>query len=129
MHIKLGFYTCVSGEPNTRALPLPLLRVMHFHGVLGDERVEEGVVFLGHGALLSPQDPAETLRLLTPRSAVRGDLDEDVGFRQIERSVRHFRHEYRIHFGVVLKVLQNLHALALRSGTVDVRLAHLDGVG
>ena len=118
-----------SGDPNVRPLPLALLRVMHFHGVLGDEGVEKGVVFLGHGALLRPQDPSEALRLLTARPAVRGDLDEDVGFRQVEGGVGHFRHEYRIHFGIMLKVLQNLHSLALRSGTVDVRLAHLDGVG
>ena len=47
---------------------------MHFHGILRDERVEEGVVFLGDEALLGSQDSAETLGLLTTGTAVGGDL-------------------------------------------------------
>ena len=109
-------------------IPLSLLRVMHLHSILRDERVEEGVVFLRDGALFSSQDSAQSLRLLPSRSTVRRDLDQDVGFGQIEGSVGDFGHENRVDFWIVLKVLQDLHSLALRRWAVDEWLAHTNGV-
>ena len=46
--------------------PLPLPREGHLGRVLTDQGVEEGVVLLGNGALLGPQDTTQPLSLLSP---------------------------------------------------------------
>lgn len=59
---------------------------------------------------------------------MRGDLYEHVGLGQVEAGVGDLAHEDRVDLGVELEVLQDLDALVLRRGPVDVGLVHLDGV-
>ena len=107
---------------------LTLGRVVHLHGVVGHERVEEGVELVAVVVLLGAQDTAETLGLLAPRAAVTRDLNEHVGVRQVERRVGHLRHEDGVHLWIVLKVLQDLEAFVLRRRSVDVGTVEADGV-
>ena len=66
-------------DQETLALP----RVRHLKRVLWNQRVEEGVVRV-RSSFLCPENAAESLSLLSSGSAMRGDLDEDIGFREIE---------------------------------------------
>ena len=89
--------------------------------VARDEREEVGVEALrvavraaAAGGALRAQEAAETLGLLAPAAALRGDLNEYVGVGQVEGRVRHLRHEYGANQRVVLEVAQDLQPLRLR---------------
>ena len=62
-------------------------RVSHLKRVCRDERVKEGVVFFCGGTFLGAQNATETLSLLTPRSTVRRDLNENIRFGDVKRVV------------------------------------------
>ena len=105
---------------------LPFARKVHLVRVARDERVEVRVEALrvavraaAAGGALRAQDAAETLRLLAPAAALRGDLNKHVGVGQVEARVRHLRHEYGANQRVVLEVAQDLQSLRLRSRPVD----------
>ena len=63
---------------------LPLGGVGHLERVGRHQRVEEGVVLLRSRAFLRAQNATKTLRLLTPRSSVRRNLDQDVRLGNVE---------------------------------------------
>ena len=46
--------------------------------------------------LLGSQDAAEALRLLAARPGVAGDLDQNIGFRDVDGVVAHLGEEHRV---------------------------------
>ena len=55
-------------------------------------------------------------------------LNQHIGFGQVEAGVGHLGHEYRVHLGIVLEVLEDADPLRLGGRPVDVRLVQPDRV-
>ena len=75
-----------------------LVTKIHFLRVCRDQSIEERVELLCRSLLLAAiqvwtQDAPESLRLLTPCPEVRGDLDDYIGFGQVNRGVSHLAKE------------------------------------